>query len=278
MIEREGKKIIKISAYQGRCFDDFDKNLKKVYEIIDEAGKGESDFLCFPEAYLSNYKIDLSVQLDDPRVLELIDYTRRFDMVIVVGICERESDKVFITALVLYKGEMLGKYRKTMLAEKGFSPDYSLPVFEAKGIRLGVIICHDSSFVEPALTIRWKGARILFSPHYNSIPYDRADEHRILVRNNHIGLAALLQMVVVRSNMIGGDEKYISYGDSAIFSPLGIPVAVAPLFKETLISAEFDYSVLTKEDWCSLKEIPLEVYQQLWEAARKAVEERDALS
>ena len=29
--------MIKISAYQGRCTDDFDRNLSKVREIIDEA-------------------------------------------------------------------------------------------------------------------------------------------------------------------------------------------------------------------------------------------------
>jgi len=269
------KNMIKISAYQGRCSDDFDKNLEKVYEIIDRAGREKSDFLCFPEGYLSNYKADLSVRLDDPRVLELMEYTSRYDMVVIVGVSEKESEKVFNTALVLYKGKMLGKYRKTMLTradKKVFASDYSLPIFEAKDIRFGVIICHDSSFIEPALTMRWKGARLIFSPHYNRISYDRADEHRIFVRNNHRGLATLLQIVVVRSNVVGGDEKYISYGDSAIFSPLGIPVAAAPLFKEALISAEFDYSIFTKENWRSFKEIPLEIYQQLWEAARESIE------
>ena len=274
--------MIKISAYQGRCTDSFDENLKKVREIIDRAG--ESDFLCFPEGYLSNYKadpshnVDLAVPLDDPRVLELIESTNRYDMVVIVGISEIEAEEVFNTALILYRGKMLGKYRKTMLNggdKTGFAFDYSLPIFEAKGIPFGVIICHDSSFIEPALTMRWKGARLLFSPHYNGISYDRADEHRILVRNNHVGLSVLLQMVVVRANVVGGNEERVGYGDSAIFSPLGVPVAAAPLFKEALISAEFDDSVLTKETWRTRREIPLEVYRQLWDAARESVEKRD---
>jgi predicted amidohydrolase len=273
--------MIKISAYQGRCTDDFDKNLEKVCEIIDRAGKDESDFLCFPEGYLSNYKAELTVTvpLDDPRVLELTEYTKRYDMVVIVGISERESDKAFNTALVLYKGKMLGKYRKTMLTggdRRIFASDCSLPIFEAKGIPFGVIICHDSSFMEPAMTMRWKGARLLFSPHYNSLPYDRVDEHRTLVRNNHVGLSALLQMVVVRSNVVGGDEERVGYGDSTIFSPLGVPVAAAPLFKEALISAEFDDSVFAKESWRTRREIPFAVCHQLWDAARESIEERDA--
>lgn len=272
--------MTRISAYQGRCTDDFDKNLKKVCEIIDRAGQDKSDFLCFPEGYLSNYKADetLTVPLDDPRVLELVKYTSRYDMVVIVGISEKESDKAFNTMLILYQGKMLGKYRKTMLTggdKKIFASDYSLPIFEAKGIPFGVIICHDSSFMEPAQTMRWKGARILFSPHYNSLTYDRMDEHRILVRNNHVGLSVLLQMVVVRANVVGGNEERVGYGDSTIFSPLGVPVAAAPLFKEALISAEFDDSVLFKETWRARRDIPFDVCRQLWDASRESIEKRD---
>ena len=277
--------MIKISAYQGRCSDDFDENLGKVREIIGKAGEDGTDFLCFPEGYLSNYKVnpacnkDLAVPLDDPRVLELIEFTSQYDMVVIVGISEKEADKFLNTALVMYQGKMLGKYRKTMLTggdKESFASDYSLPIFEAKNIPFGVIICHDSSFIEPAMTMRWKGARLLFSPHYNSISYDRMDEHRTLVRHNHVGLSVLLQMVVVRANVVGGDEKSVGYGDSAIFSPLGVPIVAAPLFKEALISAEFEDSAFTNESWRGRREVPLEVCEQLWQAAKKSIEERDA--
>lgn len=274
--------MIRISAYQGRCISDFDENLRKVREIINRAGQDGSDFLCFPEGYLSNYDVnpccnkDLAVPLDDQRVVELIEYAGKYDMVVIVGISEKESDKFYNTALILYQGKLLGKYRKTMLTgsdKASFAHDYSLPVFEAKGIPFGVIICHDSSFVEPALTMRWKGARLLFSPHYNSIGYDRVDEHRILVRNNHIGLSCLLQMVVVRANVVGGNDESVGYGDSAIFSPLGVPIISAPLFKEALISAEFDEAVFAKESWRARQEIPMEVCGQLWKASSAFLKE-----
>lgn len=269
--------MIRISAYQGTCADDVDRNLERVYEVIAQAADQKSDFLCFPEGYLSNYRADLAVPLDDPRVLALIERTAQNDMVVIVGLSEQESGKVYNSALVLHRGRLLGTYRKTMPTasdKKVFAPDTSLPVFQAKGIPFGVIICHDSSFVEPALTMRWKGARLLFSPHYNSIPYNRMDEHRIVVRNNHVGLSALLQMVVVRSNVVRGDGERLGYGDTTIFSPLGVPVAAVPLFGEALISAEFEDSVFTEEHWSSRSEIPMEVCQQLWDAARASIEER----
>jgi predicted amidohydrolase len=243
---------------------------------MEQCGKEGTDFLCFPEGYLSNYSADLAVSLDDPRVEQLARASRRHDMVTVVGLSEKEAGQVLNTALVLYRGAMLGKYRKTMLTgsdKKVFASDYGLPVFEAKGIPFGVIICHDSSFVEPALTMRWMGARLLFSPHYNSISSDRMDEHRIKVRNNHIGLATLLQMVVVRSNVVGWKEDRLGYGDSAIFSPLGEVVAAAPLFQETLISAEFEKGVFKDQRWARREEIPLPVLEQLWQAGRSCFPE-----
>ena len=107
--------MIEISAYQGFCTDDFDRNLQKVYEVIRNAGKDKADFLCFPEGYLSNYKAELAVPMDDSRIQDLTHHTEKYDMVVIVGVSEKEMDSVFNTALVLYKGEMLGKYRKTML-------------------------------------------------------------------------------------------------------------------------------------------------------------------
>ena len=258
-----------IACFQGRCTEDFDQNLARVLEVMDQCGKSGYDFLCFPEAYLSNYTGELAVPLADPRVRTLAQASAKHDMVTIVGVSELEGDRIFNTALVVHRGEIMGKYRKTMLTgsdKKVYASDYSLPVFEAKGLTFGVIVCHDSSFLEPALTMRCKGARLLFSPHYNRITADRMDEHRKKVRNTHIGLATHLQMVVVRSNVVGWSEEGLGYGDSAIFSPLGEPVAVAPLFQETIISARFERSVFAQDNWSSRKEIPREVIDQLIQA------------
>jgi predicted amidohydrolase len=94
---------------------------------------------------------------------------------------------------------------------QNFANDLELPVFEAKGIKFGVVICHDTSFVEPALYLRWCGARLLFNPHFDDIAPEGFPtsshkvscwEHRTMVLNNQAALATLLKMVVVRSNVI----------------------------------------------------------------------------
>ncbi|HZO86751.1 MAG TPA: carbon-nitrogen hydrolase family protein [Chthonomonadaceae bacterium] len=152
--------------------------------------------------------------------------------------------------------------------DMGFCRDYDLPVFQAKGLTFGCIICHDSSFVEPAQTLAYQGAQVIFSPHYNAIVMAGMDEHRIKVRNNHIGLAALLGVFVVRANVIGMGTILpddLGYGDSAIFDPNGVAIAEAGLFRERLIVAEIDPAVAARSGTARRDELPDRVRSQLAE-------------
>jgi len=243
-----------IGVWQGRCADgDLAANIKRTEEVIDEAGEAGCDFVCLPETFLSGYGTREAVEsgamaLDDKRLAALAARAggaAERGVVTLVGISERRGDQVFNTQVVLDGGRVAGAYSKTMLTggdarTMNFGIDDELPVFEAKELRFGIIICHDSSFPEIAATMVWQGARLIFSPHYNSISRDSMDEHRIVVRNNHVGIAAHYGVVVARSNVVGvkKDGELLGYGDSAIFSPLGEPLAEAGLFTEKLITAD----------------------------------------
>jgi predicted amidohydrolase len=164
---------------------------------------------------------------------------------------------------VIHRGKILGIYDKIMLTEGDrdvlrFLPGRDVPVFAANGARFAVIICHDSSFPYPALIARLKGAEILFSPHYNSIPPRTVDAHRKWVRNCHVGLACQMKMVVARSNVVvTGNAAEVGYGDSFIISPQGEMLAEAELFRTELLTSKiaprlFGYPVV----WADLDETP----------------------
>ena len=111
----------------------------------------------------------------------------------------------------------------------------------------------------------WKGARIIFSPHFNSIGMDLMDEHRILVRNNHIGIAAHFGVVVARANVVSAGAQQ-GYGDSAIFSPIGTPLAEVGLFREGLATA--DVADWLKHDrWRKRSMLRPEVVEEWYRAA-----------
>ena len=272
-----------IGVWQGVCRDgDLEANLARTAQVIDEAADAGCAFVCLPEQFLCGYGkaervIAAAMTLDDERLLALARKAEDRSVVTLVGLCERRGRSCANTQVVLAGGTVAGHYTKTMLIQgdrkvMGFF-DEELPVFEAAGVSFGIMICHDSSFPEIAATMAWKGARIIFSPHYNCIRRDRMDSHRILVRNNHVGIAAHYGVVVARANVVGywPDQDRYGYGDSAIFAPNGAPLAEAGLFAERLITAEVAPHLVSSE-WRRRLELRPATIKQLSAAALAALE------
>ena len=271
-----------LGAYQGRSVDgEVDQNLETVRRVMGEAGERGVDFLCFPETFLSGYGDRAVVEraaipVDDARLAGLGQQAGRLGMALLVGFSERLADGRVGNSVAIFDGDTrLGTYRKTMLTggdyrEMGFCPDFNLPVWNAKGITFGCIVCADSSYFETAATMAYQGASVLFSPHFNFIQVDRMDQHRVRVRNNHVGLAALLEMYVVRANVIVDHRpERLGYGDSAIFDPDGRPIAEAGLFTERLIVADVEIDDGRAAGRSRLRtRVPMDVREHLSQAMR----------
>jgi predicted amidohydrolase len=282
-MDSEASKL-RIGAWQGPIVDNgFEQNLAKVRAVIEETRGLGLDFLCFPEVYLSGYSAaaiaESSVPLDHPSLVGFIAESRRHDTVILVGMAERRAGKIYNTELVIHAGRLLGTYHKTLLTgfdAKHFATDLDLPVFEAKGIKFGVVICHDTSFVEPALYLRWRGARLLFTPHFNNIAPEGFPgggrgisywEHRTMVLNNQAALATLLKMVVVRSNVIVVTPEHLGSGDSNIWDMHGKLVAAGTPFVEGVVTAEFERRIFEEEHWIDRRQVPAALLDMIAEAA-----------
>ncbi|MBN2287808.1 MAG: carbon-nitrogen hydrolase family protein [Candidatus Glassbacteria bacterium] len=265
-----------ISVYQGPCADgDFDTNLSTARRVVGQALERGSHFLALPETFLSGYDTPEHMRagarrVDDPQLAKFIAETAGHEMVVLVGLARLTDEGIYNSVLVIHRGKLLGTYDKTMLTEGDrdelkFLPGTRMPVFTAHGAAFAVIICHDSSFLHPAMIARLQGAEILFSPHYNSIGPQSVDDHRKWVRNCHVGLACQLRMVVARSNVTVTDKLGdIGYGQSFILSPQGEALAEAELFKTELITARigpemFDYPYV----WADWKELPSQVLARL---------------
>ena len=289
---------LRLAAFQGRSVPgDVDANLATVHRVIEDAGARRADFLCFPETFLSGYGDRSVVERgaippDDPRLDDLAAAAARHALVLLVGFSEllpqppetaanAVGPHIANSVLILDGARRLGMYRKTMLTggdfrEMRFCPDFDLPVWRAKGVDFGCIVCADSSYFETAATMAYRGARLLFSPHFNRIPTATMDRHRIRVRNNHVGLAALLELYVVRANVVHSDDpRGLGYGDSAIFDPDGRPIAEAGLFGEALIVADAHWgndeaaSNASRPHRVARRErVPMEVRDQLADAMR----------
>ncbi len=271
---RAGEGALVVSVYQGTCQEgDFAANLATVRQRIEEAKARGSHFVAFPECFLSGYESPDAVRrgarsLDDPELAKFIAESSAHEMVVLVGLARKVGDALYNTELVIHRGKLLGFYDKVMLTGGdrdvlGFRPGESVPVFFAHGVRFAVVICHDTSFPHVAMAAHLQGAQLLFTPHNNEIGAVAADDHRRWVRNCHVGLASQLRMVVARSNTVKTDRAgQVGYGDSFILSPQGTPLAEARLFRDELITATVDPSVV-RSPWAADAEVPAWLRRQL---------------
>ena len=272
---------LRLGSYQGPiATGDFRRNLETVLARIEEGVEAGLDFLCFPETFLSGYSAEAvracAVEATDAGIQEIVAATAGNDLVVLVGFPERVETEIRNAVLVAWRGDLLGLAYKVMLTRgfeaEVFAPMLEFPVFEAHGVTFGVTVCHATSFVEPSLILRLRGARLLFTPHYNDIAPATpqpdggtvtSEAHRTMVLNNQAALATLLKMVVVRSNAIRIREDALGWGDSNIWDMDGRLVAAGRPFVEEIVSAEFARDIFEHDHFISRREVPLELYRRI---------------
>jgi predicted amidohydrolase len=259
----------------------FKANLGKMIQGLEQADRDRVEIVCFPECFLTGYQDteaaarEHAFSADSAQMMDLLDKSARFDATFIVGYNELRNGSLHNTAVVAYKGHVLGSYSKCMCYLPFHQPGHQFPVFERNGVKFGVIICADGGFIEPARILALKGARIIFAPHYNYIPMRGLIQHFMHVRHDHIARAVENMVHFVRANNVGvGEEKGITaykgqaYGDSYIIDPFGETVIQSRRLKEQFLFADVDTSIVdpTKDVGRSKYSIR-ELSKQLLEAA-----------
>ena len=140
--------------------------------VVDAASRG-ADIVCLPEAMsMVGTGLDYaeaSEPVPGPGTEFLGRVARDNTVYIVAGLLEREGSVVYNTAVLIGPDGMLeGKYRKVCLPREeidgGVTPGDSLPVFDTPFGRIGMMICWDSQFPEPARMLAMRGAEVIFMP------------------------------------------------------------------------------------------------------------------
>jgi predicted amidohydrolase len=88
---------------------------------------------------------------------------------------EREAQAVYNTAVLLDRdGRVTGKYRKVYLpreeVEAGLTPGSSYPVFRTDFGTVGIMICWDEFYTDPARALARKGAELILWPVWGGNP------------------------------------------------------------------------------------------------------------
>ncbi|MDE1949556.1 MAG: NAD+ synthase, partial [Burkholderiales bacterium] len=116
--------------------------------------------------------------------------------------------------------------------------DEGLPplVFEAGGLRLGVLICEDAWFDEPAELACQAGAQVLCVVNASPFHVEKAEEReeRMAQRARESGLPLLY------SHLVGGQDEVVFDGASFALDATGQIRARAPSFEEALLVVDLD--------------------------------------
>jgi predicted amidohydrolase len=237
---------------------DFDANLAKVVTGLERADKDRVEIVCFPECFLTGYpdKEELARKsafaVDAPQMMKLLDKTAKFEATYIVGFNELRGKDLYNTAVVVQKGHILGTYSKCSAYMKFHKQGREFPVFERSGVKFGVVICSDGGYIEPTRILALKGARIVFSPHFNYINARGLIGHFQHVRADHIARAVENDVWFVRGNnvILGKDEGLsydgVGYGDSYIMDPFGEMLVRSRRLREDFIFADIDPAVNDK--------------------------------
>jgi N-carbamoylputrescine amidase len=199
------------------------------------------------------------------------------DIILITSLFEKAIDGVYYNSSVVFdRGKIAGKYRKTHIPDDPgfyekfyFTPGDKIEPIQTSLGKLGVLICWDQWYPEPARIMALKGAEILIYPTaigFLECPKDRIDElcekentqeekekmlnawinvqrgHAIA---NNIYVCAVNRVGVETdpSNCLGGINFW---GNSFMFGPFGEKIAQASDYEE-IIECEIDLN-LAKEN------------------------------
>ena len=149
------------------------ESVGRFIEAVDTAVKVKTDFILLAEGITAvgtgKPYVEVAEPIPGPTTMRLGELARQRSSYIVAGIYEREGPAVYNTAVLIDRaGNVAGKYRKVYLpreeVEGGLTPGSDYPVFRTDLGTVGMMICYDVFFADPARALATKGAELILMP------------------------------------------------------------------------------------------------------------------
>jgi predicted amidohydrolase len=169
-------------------------NVEEFCTWIDRAGQAKPDIICLPEAMTAvgtGLAYDqVAEPIPGPTSERLGEKAREHNCYLVACYNERDGQGVYNTSVLIDRqGKLVGKYRKCYVPreeiEVGITPGDECPVFQTDFGKVGMMICWDVHYVEPAQRLALKGAEIILMPIWDG--YETLMKARAI--ENHVYLA-----------------------------------------------------------------------------------------
>jgi len=202
---------------------EIDENLQKTRRILGQAKKDDIEILVLPELANSGYAFDSkneafqsAERVDEGEFSQLLREWSSKGGAVISGLCERDSKRIYNSAVAFANGSHILTYRKVHLFNKEklwFAPGTAEPpTFQFKDACFGVMVCWDWAFPEMARILALKRAQVILHPSNLVLPYC-FDAMKIRSLENHLFTATC--------NRTGTERDLEFSGKSQITSPKG---------------------------------------------------------
>jgi predicted amidohydrolase len=234
---------------------ELDGNLAQAVRWATAAATVGADLIVLPELASSGYVFRDAEEAqrcaedpdDGPTVRALRDVCAAHGCHIVAGLNERDGDCRHNSAILVGTDGRLATYRKLHLyfdEQSWFEAGDELPIVDLPFGKVGIIICYDLWFPEPARVLALAGAEIIAVPTNWVASFKRTVwDDRGYCQGDYVAIATAAQngVVMACADRIGVERDVTFIGASIIVGADGWPVA-GPAGKadEELLIAEVD--------------------------------------
>ncbi len=216
-------------------FGDLKSTLASLTNLMEKVK--EADLVVLPELANSGYNFNskeeafnLAETISDSVFIDFLQAKcKLYDFTIATGFAEKEKDNLYNSSVLLNADGIIGTYRKLHLfmnEKKIFKQgNLGLPVFEIKGVRIGMLVCFDWMFPEVWRKLALKGVDIILHPSNLVLPYAQSVIPSYALVN---------RIFIATANRIGTEKELCFTGQSIIVSPKGELLAKANKGEEVL--------------------------------------------
>jgi NAD+ synthase (glutamine-hydrolysing) len=245
---------------------DLDGNARKIAQAARDAHAAGAHVVVAPELALSGYPPEdlllrpafmqacaqrleqLAAELADCEGLHLVvGHPHQFGARGDVRTKSLAVQQRFNAASVLAGGRVIATYCKRELPNyqvfderryfaSGRDAGHGPVVFDVHGVRVGLLICEDAWFDEPARAAKAAGAQLLAVLNASPFHLDKAQEReaRMAERARDVGLP------LVYAHLVGGQDEVVFDGASFAVDAHGRLAARAPSFEPALLAVAID--------------------------------------
>jgi predicted amidohydrolase len=196
-------------------------NCRFFVPLLAEAARQKADLVVLgeilPSANLGKKTEEVAEPVPGPSTEFFGTMARQHNFYVVFSLDERVGHLIYNAAVLIGPdGRLVGKYRKVCLpreeVEAGVAPGADYPVFQTRFGKVGMMICYDGFFPEPARELAKRGAEVIAWPVWGCNPLLA----RARACENNVYLVSSTYEDVSRNWMI-----------SAVFDRSGEPIAQA---------------------------------------------------